>query len=103
MDFGGFLMPVFVLVVMLSRLLQMAFFVVSRFALVPMVSSIVVMIGVRTGNPGPGFVAIMRGGFSGGVEKRVATMQPGTRRKLSACGSGSFGSGGASPVICAAG
>jgi hypothetical protein len=68
-------MAVFVLVVMLSRLLQMAFFVVSRFALVPMVS--------------------------GGVEKRVATMQPGTRRKLSACGSGSFGRGGASPVICA--
>jgi hypothetical protein len=61
MDFGGFLMPVFVLVVMLSPLLQMAFFVVSRFSLVPMLSSIVVMIAIRTGNPGRGFVAVMIG------------------------------------------
>jgi hypothetical protein len=38
MDFGGFLMPVFVLVVMFSRLLQMTFFVVSRFALMPIPS-----------------------------------------------------------------
>jgi hypothetical protein len=59
MDFGGFLMPVFVLVVMLSRRLQMTVFVVSRFALVPRVSSIVVLIGVRAGNPGRGFVAVM--------------------------------------------
>jgi hypothetical protein len=61
MDFGGFLMPVFVLVVMLSRLLQVTVFVVSRFALVPTVSSIVVLIGVRTGNPGPRFAAVMIG------------------------------------------
>ncbi|MGB5834650.1 MAG: hypothetical protein WBG92_22050 [Thiohalocapsa sp.] len=61
MDFGSFLMPVFVFVfvVMLYRLLQMMDVAVSRFALVPMVSSIVVLIGVGSGNANRGFVAIM--------------------------------------------